>query len=197
MSQNTLLIDVEILQARTNIHGNIDATLVEPDIKFAQDAYIMPIIGTGMMNVIQGCISAGSWAGKENYKALLDNYLIDALVYYTLAESDLMLSYQLSNKGLVRKTGDSTQTPSMEEIASLMGVHKKRAEFYARRAKDYLIQQAPFMYPEYINPGSTVDTQYPQRVLASSPVYLGVDRCGTHRPLSEIFQGNRGDCGCD
>lgn len=162
-----------MLLDRTAIHGNIDPKLLESDIKYAQDVYIFPLLGTALMNKIQAYIVANNWTGGTNYKALLDNYLVDCLIWFTLSESQLTMSFQLSNKGIIRKQGDNLQLPSMSEIMQLASDNKKRAEFYANRAKLYIVQNAPAMFPEYLNPGSGVDAKYPDKVQYSNPIYLG------------------------
>lgn len=176
---------------RTAIHGNIDPKLLESDIKYCQDVYMEPLIGTGMLNKIQGCIVAGVWTGSENYKALLDNYLVDCLIWFTLSESKTTMSVQLSNKGMIRKQGDNTQLPSMDEIFTLASQNKKRGEFYAERAKKYMQQNAPAMFPEYLNPGSGIDDVYPKRQQYSCPIALS-DTDYYRRGLSyeDLYQGN-------
>lgn len=106
MSKNILLISDETLKERTTIHGNIDPKLLYPEIKAAQDMYIHPILGTALFNKIVSDVDAGTITG--NYKTLLDDYIIDCLLYYTLAGLPEALSYQFWNKGVIRKQGDES-----------------------------------------------------------------------------------------
>jgi hypothetical protein len=193
MSQNILLISVDVLKDRTNIHGNIDEKLLYADIKVAQDMYIFPLLGTALYNKIQAYISANDWTGGADYKTLLDSYLIDCLVWYTLSESPETMSYQITNKGVVRKQGDNTQLPSMSEIISLADTYKKRAEFYANRARLYLQQNAPLKFPEYLNPGSGIDDKRPIHTTYTSGMWLGAEY-PPHRTYEEKYQGNRPYC---
>lgn len=177
MSVNVLLISDTIIKERTAIHGNIDPQLIYPEIKFAQDSKILPILGSALYNKLQTLITSGniSQGANSNYKGLLDNYLADALIYYTLSELPLNLSYQLWNKGVVRKQGENTDLPSMSEIVSLGQNYLKRAEYYGNRMKLYIIQNASNMFPEYLNPGSTIDTVTPELRTFTMPMWLGVD----------------------
>lgn len=93
MSLNTLLISDEIIKERTAVHGNIDAEMIYPDIKVAQDMYILPVIGTALYDKLQAAVNANDWTNLTDYKKLLDNYIIDALMYYTLAELPTSLGY--------------------------------------------------------------------------------------------------------
>ena len=111
MSKNVLLISEDILKDRTTLHGNVDPKLLFPEIKAAQDMYIHPILGTALYNKIISEVEAGTITG--DYKTLLDDYIIDCILYYTLSSLPEALSYQMWNKGVVRKQGDNTELPSM------------------------------------------------------------------------------------
>jgi hypothetical protein len=179
MSENTLLISDAMIKERTAIHGNIDPKLIYPDIKVAQDMYIHPILGTALYEKLQTIISDGtitSVPANVNYKNLVDKYLCDALMYYTLSELPTTISYQFWNKGVVRKQGESTELPSMSELIDLSNKYKNRAEFYAERLRLYIIQHAVQMFPEYLRPGSTIDTITPEQRSFTMPVYLGGER---------------------
>ncbi len=99
MSKNVLLISDDILKDRTAIHGNIDSKMLYPEVKVAQDMYIHPILGTALYDKIIDDVDAGTIAG--DYKTLLDDYIIDCLLYYTLAGLPEALSYQFWNIGVV------------------------------------------------------------------------------------------------
>lgn len=175
MSKDILLVSDTMIKDRTAIHGNIDPKLIYPDIKVAQDMYILPILGTALYDKLQTLISSGdiSQAGNVNYKNLIDKYLCDALIYFTLSELPTTISYQFWNKGVVRKQGESTELPTMSELIDLSNKYKNRAEFYAERLRLYIIQNAVQMFPEYLNPGATIDTITPEQRSFTMPVYLG------------------------
>jgi hypothetical protein len=175
MSANTLLISVAMLKERAHLHGNTDEKLVFPDIKINQDMYIHPILGTALYTKLQTLIAAGTIndAGNIDYKNLLDLYIVDALIYYTLKDLATSLSFQLWNKGVVRKQGENTELPSMSEIVDIANGYKNKAEWYAHRLKMYLREHANVKYPEYLNPGNTADTINPENKSFTSPIYLG------------------------
>jgi hypothetical protein len=177
MSENILLISDNMIKERTAIHGNIDPKLIYPDIKVAQDMYILPLLGTNLYNKLQTIVGDGtiSQPGNVNYKFLMDKYLVDALVYYTLSELPETISFQFWNKGVVRKQGQDTDLPTMQELVSLSNRYKSRAEWYAQRMRLYIVQNSAQMFPEYLNPGSTIDTVTPQQRAFTMPVYLGDD----------------------
>jgi hypothetical protein len=165
MSKNVLLLSVAVLKDRTAIHDNIDEKLIYPEIKMAQDMYIHPILGTTLYNkLITDIDTSGTTTGY--YKTLLDDYIIDALMYYVLSA--------LPNKGVVRKQGDSTELPSFTELVELSDRYKSKAEWYGERLSLYLRQNASStVLPEYLQPGSRIDTIVPEVSAFTMPIYLG------------------------
>lgn len=198
MSMDILLISDQMIKDRTSIHGNIDPKLLYPNIKVAQDLYIHPILGTALYNKLLNAVSDGTITSDTalvNYKTLIDRYIVDALMYYTLSELPIPMSYQFWNKGVVRKQGTDTDLPSMSELLELGNKYRNWAESYGTRLRLYLRQNAPVMYPEYLNPGSGVDDLRPEAKTFTMPVWLGDDfNCG--QTFEEKYQGNRPNC-CD
>ena len=198
MSLNILLVSDTMIKERTAIHGNIDPKLIYPDIKVAQDMYMLPLLGTSLFDKLQTIIADNSITTNPvnvNYKELMDRYIVDALIYYTLADLPTTISYQFWNKGVVRKQGDNTQLPSMSELIDISNKYKTRAEFYTNRGRLYLRQNAATMFPEYLNPGTGVDTTRPEQKSYTMPIYLGND-CHDYRTYEQKYQGNIPNC-CD
>ncbi len=179
MSANVLLISDQIIKDRTSIHGNIDPKLIYPDIKYAQDVFILPLLGTGLYEKMQAIIADGTITTDNtlsNYKNLLDKYIIDALMYYVMGELPMTLGYQFFNKGVVRKNGENTDNPDMSELVSIGLKYKQRAEYYGNRMRLYVVQNAAAMFREYLNPGNTIDTITPNQRAFTMPIYLGDER---------------------
>ena len=180
MSRNILMISEAVLKERSIIHDNIDPKLIFPDIKAAQDLYIEPVLGTTLFNKILDLISAGTITDGANvdYKNLLDNYIIDALIYYTLAEMPVTLSYQFWNKGIKVKTADNTADPSMSDMVDISNRNRNKAEAYAQRMTYYLRQHATSAFlPEYLIQQWGLDVIQPKTNDYTVPVYLGDNGC--------------------
>lgn len=172
MSLNILLISDTILKERTAVHGNIDPKLLYPEIKVAQDMFIHPILGTNLYNKLIQDVNVSGVTG--DYKTLLDDYIIDPLLYYVLAELPEALSYQFWNKGVLRKQGDSTELPTMSELVDLSNKYRIRAEWYGERLTKYLQQHSNTTFlPEYLQPGDGIDSIGPEHSPFTMPIYLG------------------------
>lgn len=178
MSLNILMISDTVLKDRTAVHSNVDPKLLMYEIKVAQDMYIHPILGTALYNKILSDINVSGLTG--DYKTLVDDYIIDPLINYVLAELPEAISFQFWNKGVVRKQGDSTELPSMSELVDLSHRYRKRAEWFGERLTKYLKQNASStMLPEYQQPGDGIDTIQPENSTFTMPIYLGSDYgCG-------------------
>jgi len=177
MSANILLLSDAILKERSVIHDNMDPKLIYPDIKVAQDMYIEPILGTALYNKLQTIVADGTItdAGNADYKLLLDKYIIDALVYYVMSMLPIDSSYQFWNKGVSRKSSQDVDLPSMSDLVEVSKNYQNRAEFYGNRLKRFLLDQTSRLqkYPEYVNPGNTIDTVVPSQRQFTMPIYLG------------------------
>ena len=152
--ETVLFILDTTIKERTGLHTNIDSKLILPDIKIVQDMFIEPILGTNLYEKIEALISSNEIILPENseYKTLLDKYIVDAMVYYTLSRLPQGLSYQLWNKGLMRKSDDNSSLPTMGEIIDIGNDFKNTAEFYGQKLLRYLRANAakfPELYTNY------------------------------------------------
>ncbi len=183
-----LLVTPQVVKQRTALHDNVDDKLIYPEIKAAQDMYVMPMLGSALFDKLIADIKGSGLTG--NYKTLVDNYLVDVICNYVMSEMPESINYQYWNKGVATKTTENSQAPSMSEMYSIVAKYKTRAEHYAKRARMYLIEYAPTQFPEYINIPGGVDVVVPERTSFTSPIYLGEER-DKPRSYSDKYQGDR------
>ena len=193
MSLNTLFISVQNIKDRSGLHANVDENLVLPEIKTAQDIYILPALGSALYNRLKDGINNCTLNPDENN--LLDNYIADTLVHYVLSELPMGLSYQFYNKGLLRKGGENTENPSMQDMIDVANRYKARAEFYKQRLIKYLKEYST-TYPEYLSPGSGIDAIHPENDAYTTSIWLGEYDCCAGKSFEELYQGNKGCSGC-
>ncbi len=198
MSKNTLFISVQSIKDRTGLHANVDEKLVLPEIKTAQDMYILPALGAALYNELQTAVEANSFTNLQT--TLLDDYIVDCLIYYVMSELPQGLSYQFYNKGLIRKTGENQESPSMQDMIDVANRYRARAEFYKQRLIKYL-KQNNALYPNYLNFGSGIDSIKPDNEGYTVSMWLGDNGCCgedfdvKHRKsFEERYQGNIGCC---
>jgi hypothetical protein len=198
MSKNTLFISVQSIKDRTGLHANVDEKLVLPEIKTAQDMYILPALGSALYNELQTAVDSNTYTNLQT--TLLDDYIVDCLIYFVMSELPQGLSFQFYNKGLLRKSGENQENPSMQDMIDVANRYKARAEFYKQRLIKYL-KQNNALYPNYLNFGSGIDSIKPDNEGYTVSMYLGDACCNDDdyegkrkRTFEERYQGNIGCC---
>ena len=188
MSLNVLFISVDTIKERTGLHNNVDDKLIKPEIKTAQDMYIMPCLGSTLYNRIQAGITNNNLNANE--VLLLDDYIVDTLVNYVLSELPQGMSFQFYNKGLLRKAGDNSDYPSMQDMIDVANRYRARAEYYKQRIIKYLRQNTT-LYPEYLTWSGGIDVVRPELDGYTASIYLGDESCCTGKSTFEKrYQGN-------
>lgn len=192
--KNICFINVNTIKERSALHSNVDDKLILPEILTSQDMYLLPALGTALYNRLQDGIENNNLTADE--VDLLDNFITNPLVYYTLSELPVGLSYQFYNKGLVRKTSDNTDTPNMQDLIDVASRYRTRAEFYTQRLIKHLkqVSSTTDKFQEYVNYGSGVDIIKPDHDAYQASIWLG-DEYGC-KPMSfeERYQGENGLC---
>lgn len=170
MSKNITLISVAAIKERTGLHNNVDEKLVLPIIKIAQDMYIRQYVGSELFDRLIEGIDNNDLNAYEN--TLIDDYITDALCWFTMSELTPELLYQFYNKGVVKKTDQNTSQLSVEEIVNIENKHKRYAEHYAQCLVRFL-QQNRNNYPEYLTMQLRIDSLRPRGIGFTTTIYLG------------------------
>lgn len=192
--KNICFINVNTIKERSALHSNVDDKLILPEILTAQDMYILPSLGSRLYNRLQDGIDQNNLTADE--VDLLDNFITNALVYFTLSELPVGLSYQFYNKGLVRKTSDNTDQPNMQDLIDVASRYRTRAEFYTQRLIKHLkqVSSTSDKFQEYVNYGSGVDIIKPERDAYQASIWLGDSYDCKPMSFEERYQGENGIC---
>jgi hypothetical protein len=192
--KNICFINVNTIKERSALHTNVDDKLILPELLAAQDMYLLPALGTALYNRLQTGIESANLTADEI--DLLDNFITNPLVYFTLSELPVGLSYQFYNKGLVRKTSDNTDQPNMQDLIDVASRYRTRAEFYTQRLIKHLkqVSSTSDKFQEYVNYGTGVDIVKPERDAYQASIYLGDNYDYTTMTFEERYQGENGIC---
>ena len=142
----SIFISEDKLKSSSTVNGNVDAELLKPYMKVAQDLHIHTILGTDLYDAIQDGIQNSTLTSAET--TLLNDYIADALVQWTLFEALPFLSYKIMNADIVRKASENSQSASKQDITWLRDITRNTAEFYTKRLVDYLKNNSSD-FPEY------------------------------------------------
>lgn len=171
MSKNILFIKPQIIKDRTNISDNIDDKMLVSSIKYVQDVYLEPALGTTFFKGLQDRIENGVLTDLEN--TLITDYIHDTLLYYVLSELPVA-SFKFYNKGVLQKTSENTNAPSMSELMQLSQKYMDKAEFYRNRLVNYL-KANDTSFAEYYNYNTEDDDITPLGHGFATSIYLGDD----------------------
>lgn len=171
MSKNVLLISVQAVKDRTGIHKNMDESLILSEIKAAQDEWIVPALGTRLFEQIQDGIETGPL--ETVLQTLLDKYITDALVWFTVAALPISAGFQFFTKGVMRHGDDNASAASMSDMREVIDYYKNRGEFYRERLIRYLRVNSS-AFPEY-EAATCDDDILPASSGYSVPFWLGDD----------------------
>jgi hypothetical protein len=161
MSLNILMCSRNDIIKRTPLGGNVDPEKIIPFVKTAQDKYILIALGTVLYDKLQADIAAGTLTGK--YRTLVDEYIIDCLVHYSMVEALPFLAYSISNGGIVKNiSSEQATSPDKNDIDFLLQKELATAQFYAERLVTFLIAFS-FDYPEYLATTGFSNNVYPDK----------------------------------
>ena len=192
MSKNILFIDEDTIKQKSTVNANVDPKLITPAIKYCQDAYLEPVLGTSLFRKIQTDIeSTGTTTGE--YKTLLDNYILDVLTYYVLSELPMALGYKFFNKNVLKKNSENSSEAQNFELNQLAKWYRNKAEYYEAQLIKYLVTEngiTPYKFPEYNETPGRCDYINPKKRPYASSIYLG-NIPTVKKSFEERYQGNR------
>tara|TARA_R110000772_G_scaffold268122_2_gene394203 strand:- start:3140 stop:3727 length:588 start_codon:yes stop_codon:yes gene_type:complete len=147
----TLFITEDKLKSFSGIDENVDPNTLYPYVLQSQEIYLQTTLGTKLYDAITNYIIDYVTNGTPiptAYKTLLDDYIVNMLVYYAYYLALPHIKYKTTNKGLLSGTSEVGESVSLEEVQFLMNQVNTTAQFYNERLRDYLKAYSND-YPEY------------------------------------------------
>jgi len=131
-----LFINRTDLVRNSIIDGNVDTDKFIQFIKIAQQIDIQQIIGTKMYD---GLTANARW------KTILDDYIVNMLIWYAQSNYIPFAAYQIKNGGVYKHTSENAQNVDKNEVDFLVEKARTNAEWYSRR----FIDVNDDIYPSY------------------------------------------------
>jgi hypothetical protein len=132
------------------LQGAIDADALLPFVKTAQTKYIKNLLGTVLYEYLQAQIEANTVSTLSiYYQDLLDDYIKNALIWYTCVEYIPFSSISFKSNGAVKHLSDQSVAPSKTDIDFLTGKAQSNADYFATRLQNYLIAYST-QIPQYL-----------------------------------------------
>ena len=144
-----LFINRTDLVRNSIMDGNVDTDKFIFFISTAQKIHIQEYLGTKMYDALTAAIVAGiDLPANARWKLLLDDYVVDMLIWFTQVDYLPWASYQLRNGGMMKHRSENAETVSKEEVDYLVEKARTNAEWYSRRFIDFMSFNQT-TYPEY------------------------------------------------
>jgi hypothetical protein len=140
------------LKENSPINLNVEPKLISLAIVDAQDIYIQDALGTLLYKKIIELVKSGDIKTPTyiKYKFLLDEYIIPAVIYWSIVESLNYVRYKIMNKSVTTQASENTMPVELAEIKYFQDAMTNKAEHRSQRIINYLsdCDVKPF-YPEY------------------------------------------------
>jgi hypothetical protein len=145
------------------LQGAIDADALLPFVRTAQDKYLKNLLGTILFDYLQAQITANTVGNLSvYYQDLLDDYIKNALMWYSCVEYIPFSSVQFKSNGAVKQQSEQGIAPTKGEIDYLLTKAQNNADYYALRLQNYLIAYSQFI-PQYLQSIGNQTQIYPDQ----------------------------------
>lgn len=161
----TLLTSEESVKQLTSLSDNVESKYLLPAMIQAQEMGLKAIIGTTLMNKLKWCIENDAFRGAFSPTNYNDDYDSDGnpganaqyrkllgqcqfyLAYQTLVEVAMMVSYKVTNAGVIKTSDDNVANASLQEICSLRDYYTGKVDWWALELQNFLLNNKAD-YPE-------------------------------------------------
>jgi hypothetical protein len=158
-----LFINRNDIIKNTPLQGAIDADALLPFVRTAQDKYLKNLLGTILFDYLQAQIIANTVDNLSvYYQDLLDDYVKNALMWYSAVEYIPFSSVQFKSNGAVKQQSEQGIAPTKGEIDYLLTKAQNNADYYALRLQNYLIAYSQFI-PQYLQSIGNQTQIYPDQ----------------------------------
>jgi hypothetical protein len=154
------------------VDNNVDDNLLNSSILLAQDINTQSILGYNMWNYIITTLNndATGASFSNSYKYIITNYIQKSLSLWALFQAFPSLWVKSTNKSIVLKKGDDSESVNITTFNMLRNEIKNNAMYYDARIQEY-IQNNISSFPEYF---TTIGVQRitPKNSTYATGIYL-------------------------
>lgn len=148
------------LKDYTNISQNVDSGSLKQAIRTAQLINLQETLGTSLYNKLVELVDTGdiSLSGNSNYRKLLDDYVVDVVIQFSLFYALDDFIYKFMNVGLVQGFSEQGSSLDINTFKMIKNGARDRAEWFDNRLREHLFHNYK-LYPAYKK--STTDGTLP------------------------------------
>jgi len=148
------------LKDYSNINDNVDSGSLRQAIRTAQLINLQETLGTSLYDKLSDLVDTGDITGatNSNYKTLLDDYVVDVVIQYSVFYALDDFIYKFMNVGLVQGFSEQGSWLDISTFKMIKNSARDRAEFFDNRLREHLFNNEN-LYPAYKT--STTDGTLP------------------------------------
>ena len=148
------------LKNYSNISANVDSGSLRQAIRTAQLINLTETLGNSLYDKLADLVDTGQITGStnSNYKTLLDDYVVDVVIQYSLFYALDDFIYKFMNVGLVQGQSEQGTPLDINTFKMIKNGAKDRAEWFDNRLREHLFNNEN-LYPAYET--STTDGSLP------------------------------------
>lgn len=145
--QNTILLSEARLKSFTDLNDYVDPELLKSAVREAQIIYLTRVLGTRLYNKIMNDVDNNTLTQK--YQQLVDDYILDYLLYATYYVALEYIWLRPRNNGLLQPNGgDNANSVDMVIYDKKRQSVESKMEYFGERLVDHLTFNTQ-NYPEY------------------------------------------------
>lgn len=153
-----LLISEEQVKELTGINEAVDVRLLRPYIKTSQEMRIQPILGTDLYNKI--LTDRDTLTGA--YATLYTTHVQPTLSWYAVVDALPTIYKRVGNGGVFQNSPQNATVVSDSQFNITYQDYLGKAEFYAQRMSDYLINNSSSFAELYTAEGDDIISRQAQ-----------------------------------
>ena len=165
----TLLISEVDIKEYSNISDNLAGKYLRPAIYDAQFIDLQETIGSTLLNKLIDLVDNKTIDNPENkaYKELLEDYVYNFLIYGTMSNLAVILSYKIANFGIANTDDDHLTQAEFNQVVYVKDYYKAKQDFYKARLQNYISENKKLFN---LNSDDVKANLYSS---SSSPIFLG------------------------
>lgn len=131
---------------KTPLDKNLLSANLKPAIILSQKINVTNLCGSSLIDKIYADIQSNTLSG--NYKTLVDDYLTDMVVYWSVYYALTDLLSTIGNRGIQVESSENSASADISRYRELRSNFKNIAETFSERATNWLWKNSS-LFPEF------------------------------------------------
>ena len=139
-----LFINQSYIADNSEVQNDVEIKKIYKSLKFVQKTYIQQMLGTDLYEDLQAEIKAYSTSGTSmtaSYTVLLEEFIQPIVLNYAIFKALPHLQYTITNRSVVTKNSDNTDSIDLDVLKFLQNEYKSQADQLVNQAILYILRE--------------------------------------------------------